>query len=48
MEQMPDQKVSIFEMPPNCGGTIALDNMASDYTPKKKSDQVSRKVLLTK
>jgi hypothetical protein len=29
-------------------GTIALDNMASDYTQKTKSDQVSWKVLLTK
>jgi hypothetical protein len=48
MEQLHEQKFSIFEMPPNSAGTIALDNMASEYTPKQKSDQVSWKVLLTK
>jgi hypothetical protein len=48
MEQLHEQKFLFIEMPPNSAGTIALDNMASDYTQRNKSDQVSRKVLLTK
>jgi hypothetical protein len=45
MEQLPEQKFLFLK----CPQTVEeLDIMASDYTQKIKSDQVSWKVLLTK